>query len=217
MSSSSSGGGGVKTIDQHGSGCLQMRMAAAARRAAAAARALNASRIGTSTFRPHPSRRSPGSTQYRYQKVARPPPRAACCWRSAAWPWPYWPLTGDKDWTGLDWTEMRRDEKEEKEKSRMMGGEGTTVRETLQRQTFRTFNAIQGRVEATPLALSITSHLILCMFYKDISVQKHISSCPCPRLFPVRKVDIFHHTGSADRVVNITAEPCNTFKRRHSS
>lgn len=36
----------------------------------------------------------------------------------------------------------------------------------------------RGGVEATLPTLSITSHLILCMFYKDGRVQEHISLFP---------------------------------------
>lgn len=196
-----------------------MRMAAAGRRAAAAARAPTASQTGTSTSRLHPTQRNPGSTQWRLQTEARPPHRAAWRWRSALRPWPCWPPTGDKGCS--DWDEMRR--KRRKREGWRSGAEGRSG-DDCQRDFEKTnlqdlglLTPFRGWVGATLLTISITSHLILCMFYKDVSVQKHISLFPLllPHLSPV---DIFFlhrpllsHTGAADSIANITAEPCDSF------
>lgn len=66
---------------------------------------------------------------------------------------------------------------------------------------------------ATLLTISITSHLILCMFYKDVSVQKHISLFPpptrptCPSLaqwtFSFFLAIAEPHCGSADSIANM--------------
>lgn len=53
------------------------------------------------------------------------------------------------------------------------------------------FTPFRGGVGAALLTISITSHLNLCMFYKDVSVQKHISLFPPPHLPQFGPVDIF--------------------------